>query len=366
MVSNDDLRRLSDMCLSERAFLSVYLADPRSVKGLDPRLKELERSLKAEGLLDVERGYLKENAAMVKVHLEKHPLESGSLCIFACRALDYLEAISLAAPVEDFVRLDSSPFVRPLAEAMDEFENVAVVLADNTRARIFLLRMARVGPEETLEGNIKNHVKKGGWSQQRYERRRDKELLHYAREISDELAALGRAEEFRRIVLVGGEEILRLVEENLPAELADMVAGIKPVSLRKRKDELTQDIWDVFFEEERRAEKQLWERIQGELGRGGRAVAGIEGVLEAARQGRIEKLVVDREFTPEGVRCHACDRLHASVVERCEECGVTDLYPVRVVNELCERVALTGGETEFVDPIPSLTEAGSITALLRW
>ena len=84
---------------------------------------------------------------------------------------------------------------------------MAVDVADNKKARIYLVSMAVAESGESVAGNVKNHVRKGGWSQQRYERRRDKQLLHYAREIVDALEGLHKEEPFRRILLVGSKEI---------------------------------------------------------------------------------------------------------------------------------------------------------------
>jgi len=61
---------------------------------------------------------------------------------------------------------------------------------------------------KTIKGKEKNHVKVGGWSQQRYERRRDKEIHHYSDEIVNRLKELNTEKAFDRIVLVGGKEIL--------------------------------------------------------------------------------------------------------------------------------------------------------------
>ena len=366
MISPDDLRRLADMNAPERAFLSVYLAGPQSAETLEKRLARLRRTLSAEGPERSERDHFDQNAAMVNDHLEKHRLTSGSLCVFACWALDYFEAIPLTAPATDRLCIDSSPFIRPLAELKDEYENVAVVVADNKRARIFAVTAAKAGAAEKVAGNVKNHVRKGGWSQQRYERRRDKQLLLYAREITDALARLAKEEDFRRILLVGGKEILAIVYENLPPELARMVGGRKALDLGRGEGALNEDIWKLFFEEERRSEARLWEKIRSEYLRGGLGVVGLEAVLAAAQAGRVEIMVVDRTFTPEGSRCRACDHLHPGESDACAACGSTSLFPVGVVNEICEQLARTGAEVDFVDPLPTLTEAGRIGALLRY
>ena len=191
---------------------------------MEKRFQKVRRLLKGGGVAKDEREHFDENVELVAAHLDRHPLTSGGLCIHACWVLDFLRAIPLTAPVGDLVWVDSSPYIRPLAELQEEYENVAVVVADNRKARVFLVSAGAAGDEEVIKGNVKNHVKVGGWSQQRYERRRDKQLVLYAREIVDALAELDRQEDFRRILLVGGREILRILHENLPQALQRKVA----------------------------------------------------------------------------------------------------------------------------------------------
>lgn len=272
---------------------------------------------------------------------------------------------ALAAPVADLVQVDSSPFLRPLAELRDEYENVAVVVADNERARVFLVSSAVAGDEEVVKGNVKNHVRKGGWSQQRYERRRDKQLLLYAREVVDELERLRREEDFRRIILVGGGEALQAIRENLPASLAEMAAD-RALDLRRGEGAVNADIRELFREEERGSERDLWERIRAEWLKGGLGAVGLEEVLAAAREGRAEKMIVDCAFRPEGSRCRECEALQPGTPDACAECGSASVFPVDLVNEIVEMLEKTGAAVDFADTIPSLTEAGGIAALLRY
>jgi len=263
MFADVDLRTLAEMSSSERTFPSVYLAKPSSVADLDKRLRRIRRGLSRKGedapsspADKDEREHFDENCARIMKYLDRNPFESGSLAVFACWALDYLLAVPLAAPAPDLVQVDSSPFVRPFAELQGEYENVAVVVADNARARIFLVSSAVAGDEEVIKGNVKNHVKKGGWSQQRYERRRDKQLKLYAREIVSALEDLRHEEDFRRILLVGGKETIRAIRENLPAAL-EKIAADKALDLRRAEGAVNEDIWELFRDEERESEREL-------------------------------------------------------------------------------------------------------------
>jgi len=92
---------------------------------------------------------------------------------------------------------------------MEEHATAAVVVADNKKARIFVVSMAETGSEEVIKGNVKNHVKVGGWSQQRYERRRDNELHKYALEIVEAVAKICSSEEINHILMVGSRKPCR-------------------------------------------------------------------------------------------------------------------------------------------------------------
>ena len=362
---NYDLRTLAELNTTERAFLSVYIDGPQSVRALKKRFEKIRRALKGGGAEKDEREHFDENVKAVDDYLRKNPLESGAICIFSCWALDFFQAIPLNAKIENLVWIDSSPYIRPLAEFQDEYENVAVVIADNKKARIYLVSSAVAGDEEVVKGNVKNHVRKGGWSQQRYERRRDKQLLLYSKEIVKALATLDREEDFRRVILVGGKEIMREVIDRLPHSLKDKVSE-KALDLGKGEGSVNEDILDLFIEQEHQSEKDLWEKIRSEYLRGGLGVAGLDDVLSAAKEGRIETMVVNRSFKPEGRRCRDCDNLETSPVDSCSSCASNSLYEVDVVNEIVEMLNMSGADADFTDPIETLTEAGNIAALLRY
>ena len=368
MFADVDLRELAEMTGPERAFLTVYISEPRAVKGLNKRFQRLRRALETTDSAEKdEREHFDENVRLVRDYLEKKPLKSGSLCLFACWALDFLKVVPVPAqqPLDDLVWIDSSPFIRPLAELQDEYENVAVVVADNKRARIFLVSSAVSGDAETVRGNIKNHVKKGGWSQQRYERRRDGELLHYARAIVERLKELDSQEEFRRVILVGGKEIARIIHGDLPQSMQARTDW-KAVDLGKGEDVVNREIMELFTEQERRSERDLWERIRVATFRGGRGALGLDDVLAAARTGRVETMIVERNFKAEGRRCRDCENLQTGAAQKCAACGSRSLFEVEMVNEIVELLKTSGAETDFADPIATLSECGHIAALLRY
>ena len=134
----------------------------------------------------------------------------------------------------------------------------------------------------------------------------------------------------------------------------------------KGKGAVNEDIMELFFEQERRSERDLWEKIRTEYLGGGLGAVGIDEVLSNARAGRVERMVVIRTFQPEGRRCRDCENLDVGAVETCSNCGSESLFEVDVVNEIVEMLKLTGADVDFADPIETLTQAGDIAGLLRY
>ena len=363
MTQEIDLRRLSEMTSNDRAFLSIYLSCPDSLNAIRKRLKNIEKMLRENS---DESKHFSENMKLVNDHLSKVPYESGGLCIFCCWLNDFFEVHNLDIPVGDIVWVDSSPCIRPLAEFQDEYEDFAVVVADNKAAKIYLVTSGTAEGEETIKGKVKNHVRVGGWSQQRYERRRDKQLHHYARDIVDKLTELDREGEFRRIILVGSKETIGEIRRLMPEKLVKQIIGEKALDLSRGDDYIDREIFDLFFEEERKSELELWERIKGQYMRGGLAVVGVDDVLNAAKMARIEKMIVNRNAKFSGIRCRDCEGLFSGNLDSCPECSSNSVFEVDLINEIVEILSTTGAETDFADEISELKNVGDIAALLRY
>jgi len=212
---------------------------------------------------------------------------------------------------------------------------------------------------------VKNSVKKGGWSQKRYARRREKELNEYATGVAESLRELYDEEGFDRLVLLGSQEAMQAVEDQLPTALRERLVGERTVDVADEQSVL-KEAFEAYFEGERAEESALWEQIREGYLTGGLAVVGAQSVLEAAQAARVEVALVDREVELEGTQCRDCEHAVYGTPETCQRCGSSDVFVVDYVNELVETLARTGGEADFVDPFDALTEVGGVGALLRY
>lgn len=356
-----DLKEVSKITTNERSCLSIYLSGLDSLKGLEQRLTKRRIALKTE----LEKEHFDENVKLLQHYFKKNKYRSGSLALLICWIHGFMTAVPTEHSLSDQIIVDSSPFIRPLAVLQDDYENTAIVVADNKSAKIFTIFAGVTQESEKIKGNIKNHVKVGGWSQQRYERRRDKEIHHYAKDISEKLSALKKEDPFKRIILVGGKEILSNISKKLPKELADM-ATQKYFDLNKPDDIIDKELYELLATVEVESEVEMFVKIKDEYLKGGLGTFGISQVLEAARNYQIEKLIVNNNYKKVSTRCNACGYLNAPEQDQCGNCGSDDLFEVELVNEITELVKQGNGDVDFVTPIDELDELGSIGVLLRF
>ena len=364
-----DLRRLAELETGARSVTTVYLKSPRSLASFEGRMRQLRKALSAH---PEELARFEDNAARIAKRFEDSPFQSGGLYLVCCQERDLLEVYRLdflheRLPLSDGVWFDSSPYIRPLAELYDEYESYVLVVADQSSARVDVLTAS--GGRETeqaLWGEIKNRVKKGGWSQQRYARRRVKQIVDYASEIAEAIERVERRQSFRRIVLLGSQEVTAALEAALPLRLRNKLIAREALSSSSRDADIEAIASELVQRAEREEELDLWEAIRAAYLQQGRAVVGAMDVHVALNQGRVHALLVQREARVAGTRCAFCSHLSLGSSELCTLCGEREPFPIDMINEFVELAAKTGSRVEFCDPHEELDAFEGVAALLRY
>lgn len=363
MLADLDLQALARMDGPERAFLSIYLSSPEAIGSLEHRFKTI-RALLADEPEELE--HFEENLKLAEPLWADFPNDAEGLCLFVCWANDMATSLALPVAPPDKVWVGSAPFIRPLAELKDEHEDFAVVVMDNSAARLFLVADAEPAQEGRVRGGVKNRVKVGGWSQKRYARRREKALDQYAQGVLEQLVELAEGAPFSRLVLLGSDEAVRALESLLPRSLSDRLVGTESVSLDDADAEILRTAFLLAQDGEEADEQRLWSSIREGLFTEGLATAGPSRVLKALAEARVEAVLLDREAVLEGVKCRACETVVYGTPQTCQRCGSADLFEVDIVEVIVERAAQTGADVDFTDPFEGLTEVGQVAALLRY
>ena len=364
MLDAAALRSLADLAGPERAFLTVYLDAADARQSLDARLADL-RGLVAD--VPVEAEHFDENVRLLGTLLDANaPPEGGALALFVGYAVDLAQAVPLPVPVGTVARIGDAPYVRPAYELLDEHEPFAVAVVDATAARVFLVTADDADAVARVRGDVKNRVKKGGWSQKRYARRRDKQMEGYATDVAAELAALVRDGSAARLVLLGSDEAVRAVQNALPNDVTDALVAGPPVAADATEAELLDAAAEAATEGERSDEARLWDQIREQGVGPGLAAFGPSRVLAALQATRVDTLLVHRDAELTGTTCRACGHVAYGTPQTCQSCGSADVFAGDFVETLTEHAARTGADVDFADPIAALDAYNGVAALLRY
>jgi peptide subunit release factor 1 (eRF1) len=351
--------------------LSVYLnttPERQTRRAFRIAFRDLVQQLEAQIAHDEERRKaLRREAEKVQRFLETYEPHGRGLVIFSCQPAGFWQVYQLPRPVLDNVVFDTSPYVRPLLDILDEYERYAVALVDKERARLFSIYLGQIEERTDFSDLVPPKHKQGGWSQANFQRHHDAHVSWHLKHVATHLADLARRRHFDRLILAGPEEPVTELEHLLPATLRARVVGRLALEYFVTPQTVLDQSLPLIEQVERQSEQRLVTDLLDTARSGGRAVLGIERVLEMLQQGRVWRLVVAEGFRAQGSACPNCGLLSVPAQETCPACGQA-MQPAPELVERMEELALQQGaqvETVHGPAATLLQEAGGIGAFIR-
>lgn len=357
------LRQLSGLATDGHPVLSLYVdLDASSF----PTPAALDAELSA--LLSHAAAY-RADAERVRELLRARPeLVRGArgLAIFSSADAGVLEAIALPGHVEPMAVVDTVPWLEPLA-AIVTWENWGVAVVSRRGARLF-----RGGPRSlvefaTIDDEVHRRHAQGGWSQANLQRGVEEQVAEHVRHTTERMLRAHRRRPFDHLVVVASDELWPVVEASLDRDLRDHLAGRVALNIeRAPAEEIAQAVAPIVEHAAHDRERALVARLEDALGSGGPAAAGLDEVLAALEQKRVETLLVAEGAKLTAGLCSRCGRLAASGENHCPLDGAA-LAAVNAVEHAIEIAAHQSSDVVVLHHEPAaLHEHDSIAALLRW
>jgi peptide chain release factor subunit 1 len=309
----DELRRLAEIRLDRPVVLSLFLdldptefaTPPARATAVRSLLDEADRQVRGRGDLPHEermdlRASLERASAVLEGDL---PTEGAqALAIFAAESADLFEVLKLPRPLPSRVAIRRSPLVAPLAR-LARRERWCVALVNRRDARIFRGSPDGLREIEQIHDLVFGQHDQGGWSQARYQRGIEKEKDDHLKHTVEVLMKHFKRRPFERLIVGGPREVVADFESKLHGYLAERLAGRIDVDVEHSTPEQVLEAVQPRFEElEEEREAEALER----LGEAGRAAIGLEAVLRALNERRVETLVADERYSAEGTCCPSC------------------------------------------------------------
>jgi peptide chain release factor subunit 1 len=160
---------------------------------------------------------------------------------------------------------------------------------------------------DVILDEVHGQHQQGGWSQARYQRSVDEDVQDHLRNVAEAAFVRFKRTPFDHLLLGGPTETLADFESKLHAYLQQRVAGridvdVENTSLDDIRDAASSKIGD----HERARTREALDRLQEGVSTGGRGAAGLEAVLAALNERRVETLLIAQGFDAAGCTCPQC------------------------------------------------------------
>jgi peptide subunit release factor 1 (eRF1) len=170
----------------------------------------------------------------------------------------------------------------------------------------------------------------------------------------------------RRIVIGGTEDNVAMFRTLLPKSWQSLVVGSFPISMVASKNEVLQKAMEIGEEAELRREAQLVDAVITNAAKGRAGVVGLQGTLDAIREGRVQTLVLLEGYRQPGNRCTSCGYISSQPMETCPYCGSKAEQIPDAVELAVRQVMRLGADVEVLHPGQIDNGFDRIGAILRY
>lgn len=294
------------------------------------------------------------------------PAGAAALGVFCAADGGLFEVVPLPRPVPNELVVGRKPFVEPLID-MASGGGWCVLLADREAARVFRGSVHSLDEVAGLVERLpRGQHDQGGWSQPRYQRSVEEDVDDHVKRTADLLYRRFRRAPFERLIIGAKSEFAPLLERRLHPDLGSRLVGRVDVDVEhSRPEDVLAAASPVMEQEERRAEEEALGRLRERM-QDGRGVSGLDDVLGALTERRVEALLLQDGFSAAGVVCPQCGWLGPEGVSSCPADGAAterreDVADVAIARALGQSAAvIVPREPEQV------RELGGVAAILRF
>ncbi len=371
MFKQEDLRELATY-QTKTPVLSIYLNVDPTDRTTDEYRLALQQLLKqADGLASQE-----DVEAVERFFDHEYDWSGRGVVVFSCQEEDFWRTYSLAIPVDSGVTVARKPYIWPLAGLVDTYSTYAVAQVDRQQTRLFFFDLGELRASDEFVGEEVRKLKRGRGSSRGHGRRggapissqhEEEVVRRNMREAAESLKQFCQNHEPQRLILAGAERTLAMFRETLPKHLQDKIIGTFKADMNAPDLEIRERSLEILAQEEERREKAIVDAVFTAAAKGSNGVIRLADTLGAAHEGRIQTLLIARDYHKPGYQCQNCRYITDQALEVCPFCGGEFAEIPDAAEALVTRVIEDGGKVEVVDESdhPRIAEFG-VGALLRY
>jgi peptide subunit release factor 1 (eRF1) len=372
LISEDLIRRLASVKSQGSPVVSLYLdIDGRRYPRYEDCELRAERMVKRAVARDAANGHVVSPADVGRIgEVVRHGVDRSrtrGLAIFSCASAGLWEFLELPVSVRDQLVVNKSAHVRQLETIADESKTFGLLIADKQRARMFVFDLGQLVDKSELfdalpRGDDTMGDRDRGHQRHTLEAAAAHQHLRRAAQVAFEVY---KQHPFDHLIIGAPDEIAHELERDLHSYLRERIAARVSVPTNASEAVIRRAALQVEEDVERRMRGALVDRIREQAGAGTGAVTGLDKVLAALTERRVDTLVVSDGFELEGWRCPSCESL-ATRGRRCPLCDGEMELVADVIEEAIEEAVNQHCHVVVCSDNPDLDVMGRVGALLRY
>ena len=325
--------------------LSIYLDAERKQfeTAFDSKLGEIESRLEEAS----ELAELRAAARVAREYMTSNHPKAKTVALFTL-ANGTVSVQELDVPTPRDVRWLDHPYVQPLQEALDEYEELLVAVVGPIQTRLLSSFLGFTTEELTVINPS------------------DEQLDGYLPRVVEAIGQLADDHKIGRIMLAGNHGINIELLFLLPKDLRRRVVGFLSLPGNATQKQLEDAVRSARCRVEREQETAKILRLFNRACMAVGAVTGPAATLEALNEGRIEELEYAEGVTILGGHCETCHFLYVdqAICPRCQSAvrPIEDLLDLIIITALQKGATVEQVRNEAAD---NLRAAGGIGAFVK-
>ncbi len=367
MFRQEDLRDLAAV-QTETPILSVYLNVDPTEHTTDEYKLALRQMLKHAELAlptDIE--------AVSRFFDHEYDWSGRGVIIFSGAKEEFWRTYSLTVPVSSGVTVARKPYIWPLTALLNAYGSYTVAQVDRQGLRLFQFEMGKLQATDGHLGEEVRKLKKGRGSGRAGRRggapissQREEEVAQ--RNIRDAIEATKRfcrQHKPERLIVAGAEPTITQFQETLPKALQGKVIGTFNANMNAPEPEIRERSLEILQQVEKERQVALVDAVFTAAAKGRGGAIRLADTLGAAHEGRIQTLVIARDYHQAGYQCSHCAYITDQSLEVCPFCNSAFAEIPDAAEALVTKVIEDSGHVEVIDHHPKIAEFG-VGALLRY
>ncbi len=301
-----------------------------------------------------------------------HGNSGRARAIFACGSHNFWREYDLPPRLaRTQLYINRGFHLRPLTAIAEVLPRFAVVLADKSKARFFILHLDEI--KET-EGFINKLPRRGrsdgfiGFDAGHAERHVENEARRHYIAIAEHLRELKEKGEYDKLVVgIRDENWPELEHEFHPYVRQHLVGHFSIDPATATPPQVREHAERVIAEFRQKRREDLVREVVGQAHRNGRGALGIRRVLRSLETGEVQTLLLSRDFAAPAVECRNCGHVDINDEHaKCSVCGGETRRLEDITDALLRDAVRNGIEIIHVPPSEEFAKIGNIAALLRF